>query len=136
MANISEFILPVLNQSTGKITMTAFNLLAGSPEGIGFGYGTCSTAYTTTAKTATLSGYNLIKNGMVAIKFTNAVNSNATLNINGKGAKAIYYKNAPIANAVINAGDTALFVYDGSYYRLLAIDSTASRRVSGTTLYI
>ena len=39
MANISEFILPVLNQETGEITMTAFNLLAGSPEGIGFGYG-------------------------------------------------------------------------------------------------
>lgn len=136
MANISEFILPVLNQETGEITMTAFNLLGCSPEGIGFGYGTCTTAYTTTAKVASLTGYKLTKNGMVAIKFTNAVNSNATLNINNKGAKAIYYKDAAIANAVINAGDTVLFVYDGSYYRVLAIDSTASRRVSGTTLYI
>ena len=138
MANITQLILPVRDPSTGDITMTAFDLpgSGGSPEEIGFGYGTCSTAYTTTAKVASLTGYALTVNSMVAIRFENAVNTSATLNINNQGAKPIYFKDSAIPNALINAGDTVLFVYDGSCYRVLAINSVMDRHVSGTTLYI
>ena len=63
MANLSQFTLPVFNETTGKIEMKTFNIAggggAGSPEGIGIGYGVCSTAYATTAKTAVFEGYNL-----------------------------------------------------------------------------
>ena len=90
----------------------------------GIGYGTCTTAAATTAKTATLNNYVLKTNGIVAIRFTYGVPASATLNINGKGAKAIYYNNAAIAANVIKAGDTATFIYNGSYYMLLAIDKT------------
>ena len=93
-----------------------------TPQSLGFGYGTCSTAQATVAKTASLSGYNLITNGMVAIKFTNAVPANATLNINSKGAKAIYYRGSAITANIIQAGDIALFVYNGSQYHLITID--------------
>ena len=59
---------------------------------------------------------------MVAIKFTNAVPANATLNINSKGAKAIYYRGRAITANIIQAGDIALFVYNGSQYHLITID--------------
>ena len=53
-------------------------------------YGTCSTAAATAAKTVTMSGYLLTTGGIVSIRFENDVPDSATLNINSKGAKAIY----------------------------------------------
>lgn len=94
-----------------------------TPQKLGFGYGTCSTAAGTAAKAVTLADYVLVKNGFVAVKFSNAVtSSSSTMNINSKGAKAIYYNGAAIGTNVILAGDVCLFVYDGSYYHLLTID--------------
>ena len=102
-----------------------------TPQSLGFGYGTCSTAQATVAKTASLSGYNLITNGMVAIKFTNAVPANATLNINSKGAKAIYYRGRAITANIIQSGDIALFVYNGSQYHLITIDRLIQQLIWG-----
>ena len=90
----------------------------------GIGYGTCTTAAATTAKVATLSNYVLKVNGVVAVRFTYDVPASATLNINSQGAKSIYYNNTAIVAGVIKAGDTATFVYNGSYYMLLAVDKT------------
>lgn len=94
-----------------------------SNASLGQGYGTCSTAQATTAKVVTLSSYALVVNGIVAVKFTYAVPASATMNINSKGAKAIYYKGKAITAGIINAGDIAVFIYNGSQYHLLAIDS-------------
>lgn len=93
------------------------------PQAIGIGHGTCSTAAATAAKTAAMSNYVLVSGGLVAIKFTYAVPASATLSINSKTAKAIYYRGAAITANVIEAGDEALFIYDGSHYVLLACDS-------------
>ena len=89
--------------------------------GLGQGYGTCSTAAATAAKTVTLSSYSLTANGIVAVKFTNAVPANATMNINSKGAKAIYYRGAKITDGIIKAGDVATFIYSTNYH-LVSID--------------
>ena len=88
---------------------------------LGQGYATCSTAAATVAKTATLSSYTLTANGIVSVRFTNDVPAKATLNINSKGAKAIYFNNAAITDGIIKAGDTATFIYS-TYYRLISID--------------
>ncbi len=88
---------------------------------LGHGYATCSTAAATTAKTATLSSYTLTTGGIVAVKFTYAVPASATLNINSKGAKSIYFRGAAITGDVIKAGDVATFIYS-SQYHLISID--------------
>lgn len=88
---------------------------------LGHGYTTCSTAAATTAKTASLSGYTLVTGGIVAVKFGESVPAGATLNINSKGAKAIYHKGAAIKAGVIKAGDTATFIYSSKYH-LISID--------------
>lgn len=95
-----------------------------SNQSLGNGYGTCSTAAATAAKVVTLSSYVLTTHGIVSVKFTNAVPAGATMNINSKGAKAIYHNGAAITAGVIGAGDIATFVYDGSYYQLIAVDRT------------
>ena len=93
-----------------------------SNASLGQGYGTCSTAAATVAKTVTLSSYSLTKGGIVAVKFTYAVPAGATLNINSKGAKAIFYKGKAIVDGVICAGEIGTFIYDGTQYHLIAVD--------------
>jgi hypothetical protein len=90
---------------------------------LGQGYATCSTAATTTAKTASLSSYALTTGGIVSVKFTYDVPAGATLNINSKGAKAIYYRGSAITAGVIKAGDTATFIYSTNYH-LISVDKS------------
>lgn len=104
-----------------------------SNQSLGNGYGTCSTAAATVAKVVTLSGYSLVTNGTVAVKFTYAVPASATMNINSKGAKAIYYKGSAIKAGVILAGDLAFFMYNGSQYHLIGIDRAIT--ATGTPVF-
>lgn len=92
-----------------------------TPASLGFGYGTCTTEQDTTEKVVTLSNYSLVTNGIVAIKFSYGVPYNSTLNINGKGAKSIYYHGTKILAGVIRAGDIAYFIYNTQYH-LIGID--------------
>ena len=118
-------------------TYYVFTGMAYIPSYLGFGYGTCSTSASTTAKTATLSNYELTTHGMVSVKFTYAVPASATLNINSKGAKSIYHRGSAITAGVINAGDIATFVYSGSYYYLISIDKAIDTTVtSGSVNYV
>lgn len=116
---------------TSTSGLTACPIISGVPyyknttysnASLGQGYGTCDTAAATAAKVVTLSSYSLTTGGVVSVKFTYAVPANATLNINSKGAKAIRYKGAAITEGIIGAGEVATFVYDGSYYHLIAVD--------------
>lgn len=93
---------------------------------LGQGYGTCSTAAATTTKVVSMTGYELVTGGVIAVKFTNAVPASSQLKVNSKTAKYIYYQGAKITADIINAGDTAFFMYDGTYYRLIGVDRTES----------
>ena len=114
----------VINSITGayEVLGDIDNNTTYTPQSLGFGYATCTTAETTTAKTSTLSNYSLITNGIVSVYFQYAVPANSTLNINSKGAKPIYYNGSAITDGIINAGDTATFIYDGTNYNLIAIN--------------
>lgn len=97
------------------------------PATLGQGYGTCTTGSTTAAKVVTLSSYELVTGGIVSVKFDNAVGASATMNINGKGAKPIYYRGSEIVTGVIGAGDVATFIYDGLNYIYLGTDNALNR---------
>jgi hypothetical protein len=92
------------------------------------GYGTCDTAASTAAKIVTLDSaatWKMRAGSVVAVKFTYAVPANSTLNINSMGAKSIYHNGAKIIAGVIGAGDIATFIYDGTNYVLLVVDSSS-----------
>ena len=94
----------------------------------GFCYCTCDTESSSSTKVASpkYNGYRLHVSGIVAIKFTYAVTGDSTLNIASAGAKNMYNNGAAMTAGVINAGDTAVFMYDGTYYQLISV-SSASR---------
>lgn len=77
--------------------------------------------------TVTLSGYELVDGGIVSIKFSAAVPASAKLNIASKGAKSIYYRGSAIAANIIQANDTATFMYNSTsgVYHLLCVDRSA-----------
>lgn len=89
-------------------------------DSIGGSFCTCSTAAATAAKTASLSNFTLKTGAQVAVKFTYAnTASSPTLNINGTGAKSIYYHNSAVPVSMLMSGGVYLFVYDGSRWQLL-----------------
>ena len=80
----------------------------------------CSTAANTAAKTASCSGYVLTNNSYTHIIFTKANTSKTalTLNINSKGAKAIYINGAAssTSNYTLPAGTYIAYYTDSKYY--------------------
>lgn len=107
-----------------------------TPQSLGFGYASCTTAAATAEKTASLSNYNLINGGLVVVYFQYDVPAQATLNINSKGAKEIHFQGSRIAANVIKAGDKCLFIYNGNYM-LIAIDrwgKELQEKVSGINI--
>ena len=83
------------------------------------GYYECSTAAGTAAKTVSASGYVLTTGGCIRIKMTNANTADSvTLNINGTGAKNLYY-NGEQASSLNSwdAGDVLEVYYDGTQYQ-------------------
>ena len=96
--------------------------LVGDGAYIGMGYGTCSTAATTAAKTVAISNFILVKNGSVAVCFTAGISvTGATLNVNSTGAKAIYINGQPVQPGDVRAGQTAILTYDGSYWNIVSL---------------
>jgi len=115
---------PVQVNSSGQAVVNVpWSNTTYSPATLGSGYGTCATAQATTAKVVTLANYALTTGGIVSVKFTYAVCASATLNINGKGAKNVFYNGKAITAGIILAGDIATFIYDGTQYHLIAIDN-------------
>lgn len=111
-------------------------------DGIRGSFCTCSTAAATAAKTASLSNFTMKTGAQVAVKFTYAnTASSPTLNINGTGAKSIYYHNFAVPASMLMSGGVYLFVYDGSRWQLLgnhfapASDSGSLESSLGSNLF-
>ena len=97
-------------------------------------YAECSTAAATAAKVATIctdgdtsnTAFTLIKGVSVQVKFT-ATNtaSKPTLNVNGTGAKAVFYAGTNIPSDYLKANYVYTFVFDGTNWN--AVGKIADR---------
>jgi hypothetical protein len=85
-----------------------------------FRFAVCGTAAATVQKTVTLKQFKLEAGEWLFVSFS-ATNSaaNPTLNVNGLGAKPIYYRNAAITAANLTNTRLYLFVYDGAQFELV-----------------
>ena len=87
-------------------------------------FGTCATAAGTAAKVVTCSDFTELPTGVtIHVKFTYSnTAANPTLNINSKGAKAIYRYGTTVpgtsAETSWNAGAVISFTYDGSSFMM------------------
>lgn len=104
-----------LQQTSEDLTLTINGSIAN-------GYATSGTSSGTAAKTATCNspGFSLKSGFALAVKFTYGnTASSPTLNVNGTGARSIRVGNSTLSSTVSwDAGDTILFIYDGSYWQL------------------
>lgn len=83
------------------------------------GYVTCDTAAGTAAKVVTVTGLTALTTGIrLLVKMTNNnTASNATLNINGLGAKPLYYNNTRVSGDIAwEAGEIVDIYYDGTNF--------------------
>lgn len=95
-------------------------------------YAVCSTAAGTQAKTCNCAGFALVTGAEITVKFSVTNTQNApTLNVNGTGAKAIYYRGAAIPAAYLATNRTYTFRYNGSQYELVGdIDTSTTYSVA------
>ncbi len=83
-------------------------------------YGVCSTPAASAAKTVDCTGFTLVTGAKIAIKFSNTNIANTpTLNVNGTGAKNIYYRGAAVDKNLFSADRVYEFVYDGTQYQFI-----------------
>lgn len=85
--------------------------------------GTCSTDVLTAAKVVVCDGFTLTVGSRILVQFSASnSNANATLNVNGTGAKSI--RTGSMAEKIKNytwpAGACVEFVYDGTYWVICA----------------
>jgi len=119
--------LPIANGGTGATTVAnARKGLFGSDLStsgkylLGITYGVCSTAAATAAKTVAVTSFVLRTGAKVAVKFTYGNNAaNPTLNVNGTGAKPIYYKGYLIAEYYIASNTILELIYDGTNWNVV-----------------
>lgn len=84
-------------------------------------FGTCSTAAETAAKVVNCPNFVLTQGAIIGVRFnyTNTA-SNCTINVNGTGAKQIWYNNTVYTdiNTSIQgvANRTTYYMYDGTYW--------------------
>lgn len=99
---------------------------------LGFGYGECSTAGATAAKTVSMTNTVLTPGGIIAVNFQNAFTaSSPTLSVNGSAAKAIkLYGNAMPMGKVHNNTILVMY-YDGTQFNVIGILSQTAAAPTG-----
>lgn len=114
------FYAPDGTKGTGKLANAT----------LGQGYGSCNSGTATNPKVVTLSGYELVKGGIIAVNFAQPQPTigSSSLNVNSQGAKSV---KMPTDAPEIKGGDIAFFMYDGTYYRFLGINRAV---ITGTEL--
>ena len=99
---------------------------------LGFGYGACSTAGATAAKTVSITNTVLTPGGIIAVNFVNAFTaSSPTLSVNGSAAKPInLYGNAMPMGKVHNNTILVMY-YDGTQFNVIGILSQTAAAPTG-----
>lgn len=97
-------------------------------------YGSCSTEAATAAKVVSCTGFKLYTGAQITVKFTvTNTAANPTLNVNGTGAKSIYYRGGAISEGYLAANRTYTFMYNGTQYELVGdLDTNSDYKVTQT----
>lgn len=104
----------------------------GSTAPLGFGYGECSTAGATAAKTVSLTNTVLTPGGIIAVNFVNAFTaSSPTLAVNGGAAKPIKLYGSALPMGKVHANTVLVMYYDGTQFNVIGILSQTAAAPSG-----
>ena len=115
-----------LSQSDAQIQdilnkMQAF-ATTGDMATLGFGYGVCSTAGATAAKTVSITNFVLTPSSLFAVLFQNAFTaSSPTLAVNGGAAKPIKLFGNAMPMGKVHANTILVMAYDGTQFNVIGI---------------
>lgn len=99
---------------------------------LGFGYGVCSTAGATAAKTVSITNTVLTPGGIIAVNFVNAFTaSSPTLSVNGSAAKPIKLYGNAMPMGKVHANTILVMAYDGTQFNVIAIQSQTAAAPTG-----
>ena len=104
----------------------------GSVAPLGFGYGECSTAGATAAKTVSMQNTVLTPGGVIAVNFVNAFTaSSPTLSVNGSAAKPIKLYGNAMPMGKVHANTILVMAYDGTQFNVIGILSQTAAAPTG-----
>jgi hypothetical protein len=104
----------------------------GSTAPLGFGYGECSTAGATAAKTVSMQNTVLTPGGIIAVNFVNAFTaSSPTLSVNGSAAKPIKLYGNAMPMGKVHANTILVMNYDGTQFNVIGILSQTAAAPTG-----
>ena len=99
---------------------------------LGFGYGVCSTAGATAAKTVSITNFVLTPSSPFAVLFQNAFTaSSPTLAINGGAAKPIKLMGSAMPMGKVHNNTILVMVYDGTNLNVIDILSQTAAAPTG-----
>ena len=99
---------------------------------LGFGYGVCSTAGATAAKTVSITNFVLTPSSVFAVLFENAFTaSSPTLSVNGSAAKAIKLYGSAIPMGKVHNNTILVMAYDGTQFNVIGIQSQTAAAPTG-----
>ena len=106
--------------------------ITGDMATLGFGYGVCTTAGATAAKTVSITNTVLTPGGVIAVNFVNAFTaSSPTLSVNGSAAKAIKLYGNAMPMGKVHANTILVMVYDGTQFNVIGIQSQTAAAPTG-----
>ena len=90
---------------------------------LGYGYGVCSTAGATAAKTVSITNTVLTPGGIIAVNFQNAFTaSSPTLSVNGSAAKPILLFGNAMPMGKVKNNTILVMNYDGTNFNVIGIE--------------
>ena len=99
---------------------------------LGFGYGVCSTAGATAAKTVSITNFILTPSSVFAVLFQNAFTaSSPTLAVNGGAAKAIKYMGSAMPMGKVHNNTILVMAYDGTQFNVIGIQAQTAAAPTG-----
>ena len=99
---------------------------------LGYGYGVCSTAGATAAKTVSITNTVLTPGGIIAVNFENAFTaSSPTLSVNGSAAKPIKLYGNAMPMGKVHANTILVMNYDGTQFNVIGILSQTAAAPTG-----
>lgn len=98
----------------------------------GFGYGVCTTAGATAAKSVSIDNTVLTPGGVISVNFTNAFTvSNPTLSVNGSAPKPIKLYGSAMPMWKVRDNTILTMNYDGTQFNVTSINSKSSLAPTG-----
>ena len=114
-----SFIRILSCNASGVWTFAPWHTYTSSPYGNVF-YGTCSTAAATNAKVVSATDFFLVTGVEITVKWTvTNTASSPTLNVNGTGAKPIFYHGSAIPSNYLIANRVYKLSYDGTEWNII-----------------